>query len=82
MLASFAVSAHVNSHPIRISVNGEEREVPQGTSVTGLLALMGIAGARVAVERNRDVVTKNAYDATVLAVGDRLEIVAFVGGGL
>jgi thiamine biosynthesis protein ThiS len=64
-----------------IQVNGNEREVPEGTTVTGLLALLGVDRGRVAVERNRDVVPKRAYDETSLQPGDRLEVVTFVGGG-
>jgi thiamine biosynthesis protein ThiS len=72
----------VDAQGVRITVNGQERDVPQGTSVAGLLSLMGVEKGRVAVEKNRDVVTKQAYDTAILQAGDHLEIVAFVGGGL
>jgi sulfur carrier protein len=66
---------------IDITVNGEPRQVPVGTTVTGLLDIVGLTGRRVAVERNRQVVPRAEHAETRLATGDRLEIVTFVGGG-
>lgn len=66
---------------IRVRVNGEERELPEGTSVKDLLGHLGIGTPRVAVERNREIVPKAEYAATALASGDALEVVEFVGGG-
>jgi sulfur carrier protein len=73
--------AHTTENTIEVTVNGAGREVPPGTTVAGLLALLGVERGRVAVERNQDVVPRKDYDAVTLAAGDRLEIVAFVGGG-
>jgi sulfur carrier protein len=50
-------------------------------SVTQLLQHMGLEGKRVAVERNGEIVPRSQHGATVLAAGDRLEIVVAVGGG-
>ncbi len=66
---------------IGVEVNGERREVPQGASVADLLALIGLAAPKVAVERNLEIVPRSAWAATPLAEGDRLEIVHFIGGG-
>jgi thiazole synthase len=66
---------------ISVELNGEARTVAAGTTVAGLLAELGLEAARVAVERNHDVVPKRDYDQTILATGDHLEVVAFVGGG-
>lgn len=66
---------------IGIEVNGERREVPQGASVAELLALIGLAAPKVAVERNLEIVPRSAWATTPLAEGDRLEIVHFIGGG-
>ena len=65
---------------IRLTVNGAERETP-ARDLTALLEELGLHHTRVAVERNGEIVTKDAYGATLLAPGDRLEIVQFVGGG-
>lgn len=65
----------------RILVNGEARIVASGTTVLALLRELSLPETRVAVERNLSIVRKTEYGATVLAEGDRLEIVTFVGGG-
>jgi len=62
-------------------VNGEAREVAEATTLAGLLADLKMPAARVAVERNREVVRRDAYAATRLSDGDILEIVQLVGGG-
>lgn len=64
-----------------ITVNGERRPVPAGLTVQGLLDDLGIAGGKVAVERNRAIVARSAYASTNLEAGDVIEIVRFVGGG-
>jgi thiamine biosynthesis protein ThiS len=69
------------SKDIEITVNGEKRRVASGLTVAGLLAELGFADKRVAVERNRDVVPRADHAHTVLGDGDRLEVVTFVGGG-
>ena len=62
-------------------VNGEPRSVPPGTTVSGLLADLGLGGRAVAVERNREIVPRAQHPAVELTDGDRLELVTFVGGG-
>jgi thiamine biosynthesis protein ThiS len=66
---------------MRITVNGTEREVADGIALADLLRDLSVPGGGVAVERNRALVRKADYGACVLAEGDRLEIVTFVGGG-
>jgi sulfur carrier protein len=66
---------------IAIEVNGETRQVPDGASVAELLALLGLAAPKVAVERNLEIVPRSAWGSTRLAPGDRLEVVHFIGGG-
>lgn len=72
---------------MRLSVNGQAREVPDGLTVGGLLQYLrefpelGLGTGPVAVERNREVVPRAAHGTTPLATGDELEIVHFVGGG-
>jgi thiamine biosynthesis protein ThiS len=65
---------------MEIQINGESRTV-EPMSLLELLGNLGINPARVAVERNRDIVPKREYETTLLADGDTLEIVQFVGGG-
>lgn len=66
---------------IRLYVNGEEHRVPPGLTLLDLLRKLELPATRLAVERNRDVVPKERYDAVQLEDGDRLEIVTLVGGG-
>jgi sulfur carrier protein len=66
---------------MQIVVNGERREVPDGTTVASLLAVVGIEQKRVAVEVNEQVVPKARHAETTLRETDRVEIVTFVGGG-
>ncbi len=64
-----------------IRLNGEPREVPEGSSIASLIEGLGLVGRRVAVERNRDIVSRERFLATALAAGDTIAIVQFVGGG-
>lgn len=66
---------------MKLTVNGEVREVAAGLTVDGLVAELGLDARKVAVERNREIVPKSAYAADSLTEGDRIEIVQFVGGG-
>ena len=69
------------STSIDVVINGQPRSVNAGTTITGLLELLGLGERRVAVERNREVVPRALHATTVLDSGDRLELVTFVGGG-
>jgi thiamine biosynthesis protein ThiS len=69
------------SETIRIRVNGEEREVPAGLDVAGLLAHLDIVSGRVAIERNLEILPRSQWKQTQIAAGDRYEIVHLVGGG-
>ncbi len=66
---------------IEIVVNGQGQSHPGPLSVEGLLQGMALGGKKIAVERNGEIVPRTAHGATLLADGDRLEIVVAVGGG-
>jgi sulfur carrier protein len=66
---------------IEITVNGERRQLEHALTVAQLLQRQGLAGRRVAVERNGEIVPKSRHGETALTAGDRLEIVVAVGGG-
>ena len=66
---------------MKLTVNGNPVELPDGSTVTALLAHLTIEAARVAVERNQDVVPRQRWAEARLAEGDQVEIVTFVGGG-
>jgi sulfur carrier protein len=66
---------------IQVTVNGAAHRLDQPLQISGLLEKLELAGKKVAVERNGEIVPKSAHASTVLANGDRLEIVVAVGGG-
>lgn len=66
---------------MKITVNGEEREVPDGVTVAGLMAELGMSLRGTAVELNREVVFREEHETTQLHEGDRVEIITMVGGG-
>jgi sulfur carrier protein len=66
---------------IEIVLNGAPRRLEAALTVAALLELEGLAGKRLAVEKNGEIVPKSQHAATLVAGGDRLEIVVAVGGG-
>jgi sulfur carrier protein len=66
---------------IQISVNGLTRHYERPLAISELLQHMELAGKKIAVERNGEIVPRGAHGATLLADGDQLEIVVAVGGG-
>lgn len=66
---------------MHITVNGESREVAEGTTVASLLDELRLSGTPVAVEVNLELVPRQRHADHRLAESDRLEIVALVGGG-
>ncbi len=66
---------------MRLLLNGDEREIAEGSSVADLVAALGLDSRKVAVERNLEIVPRSTYAATSLTDGDRIEIVTFIGGG-
>jgi thiamine biosynthesis protein ThiS len=64
-----------------VQVNGESREVPERTSLDDLVSELSLTPARIAIELNQKVVRRDRWAETILAEGDRIEIVHFVGGG-
>lgn len=66
---------------MQLTVNGETRAFSGVADVAALVSVLGLDTRKVAVERNLEIVPRSAYAETSLADGDRIEIVAFVGGG-
>ena len=64
-----------------ITLNGDRFEIDEPLSVTALLRKLEIDPRRVAVEHNLAIVKRHRYPEVVVADGDRIEIVNFVGGG-
>ncbi|NPA57974.1 MAG: sulfur carrier protein ThiS [Aquificae bacterium] len=66
---------------MKITVNGEEREVKEGTTIKELVDQLGIKAPNYAVAVGMEVIPKSEYETYRLKEGDRVEIVTFVGGG-
>jgi len=62
-------------------LNGEPTEVKAKCTIAQFLEQLQLGRERVAVEVNRDIVPKAAYDSRTISDGDKIEIVHFVGGG-
>jgi thiamine biosynthesis protein ThiS len=66
---------------VRVHLNGDDREVPAGLTVRGLLEWLELNPALVVVEANRVILKRDSYDRVQVSAGDTLELVHFVGGG-
>jgi thiamine biosynthesis protein ThiS len=66
---------------VRLTVNGEQRQVQAARNISVLVTLLGLDPRKVAIERNLAIVPRSCWADTALADGDRIEIVHFVGGG-
>ena len=66
---------------ITLTINGEARHFEHALSCSALLEKLELVGKRVAIERNGEIVPRSQFAQCMLQDGDRLEIVAAVGGG-
>jgi len=66
---------------MKIWVNGEERDIADGLSVTELVEMLGHGQRRIAVEINLEIVPRSSYSSHTLQADDRIEIVQAIGGG-
>lgn len=66
---------------MEVTVNGEPKQVPDGSTVQQLLEQLSIQPERVVVEVNLTILKRAQHEETVLQAGDQVEIVHFVGGG-
>ncbi|KAB2318302.1 sulfur carrier protein ThiS [Betaproteobacteria bacterium SCN1] len=66
---------------IELLVNGEARSFSAPLTLGQLVETLDLAGKRIAIERNGEIVPRSQHGETQLASGDRLEIVVAVGGG-
>ncbi|WP_062307723.1 sulfur carrier protein ThiS [Alicyclobacillus sendaiensis] len=66
---------------MRIRLNGKDVSLPDGLTVRDLVRHYDLDGEPVAIERNGQIVDREAFDAEVIQEGDVVEMVRFVGGG-
>jgi thiamine biosynthesis protein ThiS len=69
------------SDTIRVTLNGDAREVASGRTVQTLLGDLGLHPRLVVVEHNRTILDRAHYAETEVREGDTIEVVHFVGGG-
>lgn len=68
-------------HMMKIRINGEERALGGVVTLTDLIVELDLAGKRVAIEKNGEIVPRSRHGEERLSDGDELEIVVAVGGG-
>ncbi len=66
---------------MQITLNGDPHAVADGATVASLIEALDLAGKRLAVEVNEEVVPRSRHGECALASGDRVEIVHAIGGG-
>ena len=66
---------------MQLTVNGQDRELEEGTTIAQLLEQLELDPRMLAVERNLNLVPRTQHANTPLAEGDRIEVVTLVGGG-
>jgi sulfur carrier protein len=66
---------------MKVTVNGEEKEIKEGTKIGELLKELGIEKKTMATAVNMEVVKKEDWDTHVIQEGDKIEFLHFVGGG-
>jgi sulfur carrier protein len=71
----------IASEKIRVTVNGDDREIEPGKTVADLLEELGLNPRLVVVEHNRVILDRSRLDQTEVRAGDLFELVHFVGGG-
>lgn len=66
---------------IQVTVNGKAHRFERPLQIAALLMQLELAGKKIAVEKNGEIVPRSAHAETLVADGDQLEIVVAVGGG-
>ncbi len=66
---------------MQIYLNGEQRQIPDNSSMAALVELLGLSGKRIAVEINEELVPRSTYSDYNLKPQDKVEVVHAIGGG-
>ena len=67
---------------MQIILNGTEKKFQDQISIATLIRELGLDKRKIAVERNREIVPRTAFNSVSLCEGDKIEIVHFIGGGM
>ena len=66
---------------VRVRVNGTDRSLEKGTTVSALIRILALTERKIAVEINQEIVPQSKHEQTQLCDGDRVEIIEAIGGG-
>lgn len=66
---------------MEIKVNGEMREIAEGSTMLDLITSLGLQERVMASALNMEIVKQDSWDKAVLSEGDTIELLDFVGGG-
>ena len=66
---------------MEITLNGASRTIPAKTRASDLIESLGLAGQRLALEVNREIVPRSTFNEHMIRPGDTVEIVRAIGGG-
>ena len=66
---------------MQFTLNGEQQNCPEGTTLYGLIQTLNLEPERVAIELNRSIVRRDLWGSTMVESGAEIEVVMFVGGG-
>lgn len=77
----YASEQNNEASPMKVVVNGQERLLPAPATLAALLEELGMAGKRVAVEVNQEIVPRSQHGQHRLADNDRIEVLFAIGGG-
>lgn len=66
---------------VLIKINGEDKSIPQNTSILRLLEIYKINTDRVVIELNKQILKKEQFEVFSVKENDEIEVITFVGGG-
>jgi sulfur carrier protein len=66
---------------MKITLNGESRDIPDNTTAAALVESLGLAGKRVAMEVNMEILPRSQHASYRFQPGDKVEVVQAIGGG-
>ena len=70
-----------NSNTMTITLNGNQTDIDESSTISGLLEKLGVEADSVVVELNTEIIKPDVYTSSQLGDGDVVEIIRFVGGG-
>ena len=73
--------ANQNMSKVKITLNGEDKFLPEKTSLKNLLEQLELDVKKIAIEKNYEIIMPEDFGDSMLSEGDRVEIVHFIGGG-